>query len=145
MVLSKGSKVVGKIGYAVIPGGHPLLGGGVVGISKDSKKYQECIEFLNWIYQPTVSAIITYLGGYSPSKHIYENEDLLSLYPWITGIDDGFRIGHRRNSNVNNPRYSDVKFEAILGMAVRNAATGMVDVETALSNAQKLLDKELNN
>ena len=62
MVLSKGSKVVGKIGYAVIPGGHPLLGGGVVGISKDSKKYQECIEFLKWIYQPNVSAIITYLG-----------------------------------------------------------------------------------
>jgi multiple sugar transport system substrate-binding protein len=145
MVLSKGSKVVGKIGYAVIPGGHPLLGGGVVGISKDSKKYQECIEFLKWIYQPNVSEIITYLGGYSPSKHIYENEDLLSLYPWITGIDDGFRIGHRRNSDVNNPRYSDVKFEAILGMTVRNAATGIVDVETALSNAQKLLDNEMNN
>jgi multiple sugar transport system substrate-binding protein len=145
MVLSKGSKVVGKIGYAVIPGGHPLLGGGVVGISKDSKKYQECIEFLKWIYQPNVSEIITYLGGYSPSKHIYENEDLLSLYPWITGIDDGFRIGHRRNSDVNNPRYSDVKFEAILGMTVRNAATGIVDVEKALSNAQKLLDNEMNN
>jgi multiple sugar transport system substrate-binding protein len=145
MVLSKGSKVVGKIGYAVIPGGHPLLGGGVVGISKDSKKYQECIEFLQWIYQPNVSEIITYLGGYSPSKHIYENEDLLSLYPWITGIDDGFRIGHRRNSDVNNPRYSDVKFEAILGMTVRNAATGIVDVEKALSNAQKLLDNEMNN
>ena len=100
MVLSKGSKVVGKIGYTAIPGGHSLLGGGVVGISKDSKRYQECIEFLKWIYQPKVSAIITYLGGYSPSKNIYENEDLLSLYPWITGIDDGFRIGHRRNSNV---------------------------------------------
>ena len=145
MVLSKGSKVVGKIGYAVIPGGHPMLGGGVVGISKDSKKYQECVEFLKWIYQPNVSAIITYLGGYSPSKHIYENEDLLSLYPWITGIDDGFRIGHRRNSNVGNPRYSDVKFEAILGMAVQNAATGIVDVETALNKAQKLLDYEINN
>jgi len=145
MVLSKGSKVVGRIGYAVIPGGHPLLGGGVVGISKDSKKYLECIEFLKWIYQPNVSAIITYLGGYSPSKNIYENEDLLSLYPWITGIEDGFRIGHRRNSNVGNPRYSDVKFEAILGMTVRNAATGIVDVETALTNAQKLLDNEINN
>ena len=59
---------MGKIGYAMIPGGHPLLGGGVVGISKDSKKYQECIEFLKWIYQPNVAAIITYLGGYSPSK-----------------------------------------------------------------------------
>lgn len=145
MVLSKGSKVVGKIGYAVIPGGHPLLGGGVVGISKDSKKYQECIGFLKWIYQPDVSAIITYLGGYSPSKNLYENEDLLSLYPWITGIDDGFRIGHRRNGNILNPRYSEVKFEAILGMAVRNAVSGIVDTETALANAQKLLDNELNN
>ena len=145
MVLAKGSKVVGKIGYAVIPGGHPLLGGGVVGISKDSKKYQECIEFLKWIYQPNVAAIITYLGGYSPSRNLYEMEDLLSLYPWITGIDDGFRLGRRRNSNTGNPRYSDVKFEAILGVAVRNAATGNVDVETALANAQKLLDNEFNN
>ena len=145
MVLSKGSKVVGKIGYAEIPGGYPLLGGGVVGISKDSKKFQQCIEFLKWIYQPNVSAIITYLGGYSPSKNLYEDEDLLALYPWITGIDDDFRIGHRRNNNARNPRYSDVKFEAILGMAVRNAVTGIVDVETALFNAQKLINNEIND
>jgi multiple sugar transport system substrate-binding protein len=145
MVLSKGSKVVGKIGYSAIPGGYSLLGGGVVGISKNSNRYQECIEFLKWIYQPSVSAIITYLGGYSPSKNLYENEDLLSLYPWITGINDGFRIGHRRNSNVGNPRYSDVKFEAIIGMAVRNAAIGIVDAETAITYAQKVLDNEINN
>jgi multiple sugar transport system substrate-binding protein len=145
MVLSKGSKVVGKIGYAVLPGGRPLLGGGVVGISKDSQKTQECIEFLKWIYQPNVAAIIAYLGGYSPSKNLYENEDLLTLYPWIRGIDEGFRIGHRRNTSASNPRYSDVKFEAVLGMAVRNAATGIVDVDTALSGAQKQLDFEFKN
>ncbi len=72
-------------------------------------------------------------------------EDLLALYPWISGIDDGFRLGRRRNSSAGNPRYSDVKFEAILGVAVRNAATGMVGVEAALANLQKMLDNEFNN
>ncbi|MBI5300711.1 MAG: extracellular solute-binding protein [Chloroflexi bacterium] len=144
MVLGQGSQVVGKIGFAAIPGGHPLLGGGVVGISKDSQKYEECLQVLKWIYQANISSIITYLGGNSPCQNVYENEDLQTLYPWIKGIDDGLGIGRRRNEDRRNPRFSDLKFETILGAAVRNVAMGTVDIDTALKEAQGLLDHEFN-
>lgn len=36
LINSKHSQIVGKIGYAVIPGGKPLLGGGVIGIPNRS-------------------------------------------------------------------------------------------------------------
>ncbi|MBI5030413.1 MAG: extracellular solute-binding protein [Chloroflexi bacterium] len=144
MVLGQGSKVVGKIGFAAIPGGHPLLGGGVVGISKDSKKYEECVQVLKWIYQANISSIIAYLGGNSPCQNVYENEDLQTLYPWIKGIDDGLGIGRRRNENRRNPKFSDLKYETILGAAVRNVAMGVADIDTALKEAQGLLDHEFN-
>jgi multiple sugar transport system substrate-binding protein len=144
MVLGQGSKVVGKIGFAAIPGGHPLLGGGVVGISKDSKKYEECVQVLKWIYQANISSIITYLGGNSPNQNVYENEDLQTLYPWIKGIDDGLGVGRRRNEDRRNPKFSDLKYETILGAAVRNVAMGIADIDTALKEAQGLLDHEFN-
>lgn len=144
MVLGQGSKVVGKIGFAAIPGGHPLLGGGVVGISKDSKKYEECVQVLKWIYQANISSIITYLGGNSPNQNVYENEDLQTLYPWIKGIDDGLGVGRRRNEDRRNPKFSDLKYETILGAAVRNVAMGIADIDTGLKEAQGLLDHEFN-
>lgn len=144
MLLSKGSNVVGKIGFAPLPGGHPLLGGGIIGISKDSQKYQEALAFLQWIYQANNAAIITYLGGYSPCQNIYENEELLTLFPWIEGIEQGFLIGSRRNMTNHKPGFSDVKFEEILGTAVRNAVIGVIDSETALRHAQELIDIEFN-
>lgn len=142
MVLSKGSNVIDKIGFANLPGGHPLLGGGVVGISKDSEKYDECIEFLRWLFQPSISAIITYLGGFSPSSTIHENEDLLTLYPWIKDIEKAFNLGSRRNMNNSNPHFSEGKFEEILGTEVRNAVIGITDIDSSLKHAQDLIDQE---
>lgn len=145
MLHSKNSKVVGKIGFAKVPGGYPLLGGGIVGISKESKKYQESIDFLNWIYSDNISSTITYLGGFSPCKSIHNNEDVMTLYPWIKGMDKSFRHGYRRNKNPKHSKFDDRKFETILGMAIRSSVTGIVNIDTALSNAQHYFDKEFNN
>lgn len=144
MLHSKDSKVVGKIGFAKVPGGYPLLGGGIVGISKESKKYQESIDFLNWIYSDNISSTITYLGGFSPCKSIHNNEDVMTLYPWIKGMDKSFRHGYRRNKNPKYSQFDDRKFETILGMAIRSSVTGIVNIDTALSNAQHYFDKEFN-
>mgnify|MGYP001585366836 CR=1 FL=1 len=144
MLHSKSSKVVGKIGFAPVPGGYPLLGGGIIGISKDSKKYQESIEFLKWIYSDKISSAITYLGGFSPCKDIYNNEDVMTLYPWIEGMDKSFRYGGRRNKNSKHPKFDDRKFEGILGIAIRSSVTGILDIDIALNNAQQLCDKEFN-
>lgn len=133
MLHSKDSKVVGKIGFAKVPGGYPLLGGGIVGISKESKKYQESIDFLNWIYSDNISSTITYLGGFSPCKSIHNNEDVMTLYPWIKGMDKSFRHGYRRNKNPKYSQFDDRKFETILGMAIRSSVTGIVNIDTALS------------
>ena len=43
------SRVRGKLGWAMAPGGNPFLGGSVIGISRYSKKKQASLDFLKWI------------------------------------------------------------------------------------------------
>ena len=97
MLHSKESEVLGKIGFAPVPGDCPMLGGGVLGISKDTKKQEACREFLKWIYDEKTAALITYLGGYINHKKIKENLDVLELYPWLEDMDKAFATGWRRD------------------------------------------------
>ncbi|MEG2700788.1 MAG: extracellular solute-binding protein, partial [Hungatella sp.] len=56
MIQNHDSKVLGKIGFAAVPGGHPLLGGGIIGISKNTRKQEACKKFLHWIYSEQVAS-----------------------------------------------------------------------------------------
>jgi len=139
------SDVVGKIGFAAIPGGYPLLGGGVIGISKYSRKLDACKTFLGWIYNKKTAAIITYLGGYINNRHLVDHLDVLELYPWIEGMEKAFAIGWRRRLDHSGDGFNEFQFELILGSAVRSAVTGIMTVEDALREAQKSVDEMIGN
>lgn len=141
---SKYSNVVGKLGQAIVPGGHPMLGGGIIGIAKRSKKVQECLEFFKWYYHPDVSGAITLLGGLSPNKAIYKNQDATSLFPWLSESRSSFTIGTRKISPNMSPKFDLKKFEYILGSAVKNAANGTMSPKQALEYAQSLYDIQFN-
>lgn len=145
MLHSKKSKVHGKIGFAPVPGGFPLLGGGIIGISKESDKYQECLDFFEWMYSDKISSAITYLGGNTPNKNIYNNEDIVTLYPWLESMNKSFSIGFRRNKNQFHINFDERKFESILGLYVRSAVTGVIGIDEALNNAQQICDAEFNS
>lgn len=145
MLHNQNSKVVGKIGFAAIPGSHPLLGGGVLGIGKESVKEKECIELLEWIYSDKIAAMITYLGGYVNNESILKNVDILNLYPWIEGMEKAFAIGWRRARNPMNPSFDEYKFEEMLGMAVRSVVTGIMNVDEALEDIQNRCDELFNH
>ena len=46
----KNSEFVNKIGFSQVPGGFPLLGGGSIGISKNTVKLDAVREFFLWLY-----------------------------------------------------------------------------------------------
>ncbi|MFQ9976617.1 extracellular solute-binding protein [Clostridium cadaveris] len=138
------SKVIGKIGFAQVPGKQPLLGGGVIGISKDTKKEAECYEFLKWIYRDKIVSIITYLGGYINNERLLDKIDILELYPWIEGMEEGFRIGSRFQCD-DNSKFDEYKFEEIIGKAIRSTTLGVVNINDALKEAQLEVDKLFNS
>lgn len=139
------SKVIGNTGFAAVPGNSPLLGGGVVGISKNSSKKDECLKFLNWLYSEEIATIITKLGGYINNKNLLDNIELLELYPWLEGMEKSFKIGRRNYTNPKNSNYEEYKFEEILGQAIRNSTTGVLSIDDALIQAQRKCDLSFNN
>ena len=131
---SKYSAVVGKVGFTQIPGGHPLLGGGAIGITKESHSYREAIEFLKWIYSDEIARLYTLFGGTSPNESIYSDAEILSLYPWLSIAKDGFSKGRRRFEQKEEAEHQRILEDAI-GYAVRSTATGAMSAEDAVKEA----------
>ena len=77
------------------------------------------------------------LGSTSPCRRTYDNYEVLHNYPWLKLSRHCFPI-----SKGNRLRQSflcllmSVKFLSILGLAVKNAYTGIVTPKEALSDAQ---------
>ncbi len=73
----------GSVGYQIVPGHAPLLGGTGLGITRKSKKKEESMQFLRWTCKEQVASYVTLLGGHSAVASSYTNDVLLSLYPWL--------------------------------------------------------------
>ncbi|HIZ79911.1 MAG TPA: extracellular solute-binding protein [Candidatus Lachnoclostridium stercorigallinarum] len=144
MVRNVSSKVAGKIIYAEVPGGNPLLGGGSVGITKSTEKEEACLKFLDWLYSDEISEMVTYLGGFIGNRNIVKNADILELYPWIEGIEEMFRKGKRGSQKKKNQWFDEFAFEDILGSAVISAMSGTSTVDEALGEAQRICDRLFN-
>lgn len=142
MLHNEQSEVIGKIGFAPVPGGHPMLGGGVLGVSKHTSQKEACKEFLKWVYDEKTVALITYLGGYINHRKLTENLDVLELYPWLKDIEKSFAAGWRRESERTNQGFNEFVFEDILGNAVRAAVSGIMKPKEALEEAQKRCNME---
>lgn len=145
IVHSASSKVIGKVGFGIVPGGKPLSGGGSIGISKYSEKYDDCMAFLKWLYRRDVAEMITYLGGYICNKDISNNLDILEMYPWLNKMEESFRLAWRNSSCRERPHFPQFQFEDILGKAIQSAALRIEQPAVALKKAQMECDRRFNS
>lgn len=144
MVHNPDSRVVGRVAFGVVPGGQPLSGGGTIGISRHSKKYEACMVFLKWLYQREIAETVTYLGGYICNRHVSKNLDVVELYPWLEGMEQSFAAGWRLYGSERNPDFNEFQFEDILGTAIRSIASGIEERDAALAKAQEECDRMFN-
>lgn len=77
------SSAIGSIGYHIVPGRVPLLGGWGLGISSKSEQKEEAMEFLHWICDEQIANYMTLLGGQPAVTSAYTNDALVELYPWL--------------------------------------------------------------
>lgn len=137
IVYAHKSKIVGKIGFSKVPGDNPLLGGGVMGISKESGKMDACKSFFKWLYSEKNAAMITYLGGYINHKELVNHADIIELYPWIVGMEKAFSIAKHKNHN-----FDEIRFKEVLGDAIRSILTRVNNIDDVLEEAQKRLHND---
>lgn len=135
------SAVSGNVGSANIPGGNPLLGGGVLCIPKTCKDPEKSFSFIEWACGEEMSNKIAILAGSSPCRSVYDNMEISSMYPWMSTVKDSLKIGKRRYSQINpDSALDERKFEHILGMSIKNALSGIMTPKEALEYAQDILN-----
>lgn len=140
LINSKNSVVVGKVGAAVIPGKKPLLGGGVVGISKYSQKTEACKQFFDWYYSTEVASLLVRLGGTSPIVDAYEDFQNYSTFPWMNTSKKSFGLGQRGIHDGSLKGFSLQRYEFAIGTVVRNVVQGLMTIDSAGAMAQTLYD-----
>ncbi|GIN74454.1 hypothetical protein J14TS2_49290 [Bacillus sp. J14TS2] len=137
------SDIGSLIGYAAVPGNKPLLGGGVVGITKQSKNKRAAINFLNWINEIETAEQITLLGGTSSNQMVYENQTIRMLYPWLEGMNEANDDGIRDTKDKTGRRLNTRSIEQIIGKAIHEVLVGNVDIDKGIQQLNRqLLDAQ---
>lgn len=77
------SSLIGGIGYSLIPGRTPILGGWSFGINSRSSKKEDALKFINWTATEANANYFTLLGGQPAINSIFTNDELITLYPWL--------------------------------------------------------------
>ena len=143
LINSKQSNVVGKTGVAIMPGGHPLLGGGVIGICRYSREPEASKQFLEWFYTKDVASAMVRLGGTSPLVDGYNDYENFSVFPWLPAEKQSFAIGTRGDTHQAVAGFSNRHYDYALGTAVRNMLNGMIGPEAAAAFAQTIYDSKV--
>lgn len=133
---SKMSSIAGKLGFAPVPGSKPLLGGGVLGITKDCACPETACSFLSWLYSDLVAPVFTMLGGLSPCKSAYSNRDINEKYPWLSSARRSYPLAQKRATSYHYSNFSELQLERILATHIQKAVLGTTSAEDALRNAQ---------
>ncbi len=123
------SRIAGQIGFCSVPGRAPLLGGGVLGVARTGQNPEAALEFIRWACSEHIALPFTLLGGISPCRCIYDNPDILDLYPWLSIVPQNLSLARVRSVPAGVSEYA---VEVVIGTAVQNLLKGRCTPEGAL-------------
>lgn len=137
----KKSQVVGKVGYALVPGGKSTLGGWSLCINTRSERKDEAFSFIKWATCSELAIPYTILGGATPSINLYKSSELLTIYPWLPKALESFSGSRRREVSKVTTKgiISEHDYELIIGKCIYRAIRGEVTPELALEEAENSL------
>lgn len=137
-ILSRDSRVVNKVGYSLVPGHNPIIGGGSLGVSKYSRHPREALAYIRWFCDEPVSSARTLLGSVPSSRGSFDNYEIIDAYPWLELSGESFsRSNCRRTPSGGSVPFYERHFLSILGLEVKNAVNGAISAEKALENAHR--------
>jgi len=142
-LIGRDSRIVGRIGCALVPGGSPIIGGGSLGVTKFSRDPELSLAFIRWMCSEPISSASMLLGGVSACAKAYENYEVVDSYPWLELAKDCFALSrNQRTPSRNFAPFDERRFLSILGMQVKNAISGAINSEEALERAQRAYEKQ---
>ena len=142
-ILGYNSKIVGNVGFGMVPGGNPIYGGGSLAVSKNSKHPEDALAFIKWITMEPVASAMAALGSVSPCIKTYNKYDIINTFPWLEFSKKCFSLSRtKRLPDTDYRPFDEKKFLNIVGSAVKNVMSRLLSVEEALERAQSMIDSE---
>ena len=139
-VRAEGAAFNGDIGFAPLPGNNSLLAGGSLGVGRFSGHAAEACRFIQWATGPDIAPALVMLGGISSSAIVYEQQDIIDLYPWLKYLAEHIKDGISRPLlSFRSFSYDQKEFECQLGQRLLDALNGRKTPEQALADAQEYL------
>lgn len=133
------------VGYQNVPGAHPLLGGGVLGLVKQSKEVEAAIQFILWLHQRSVSEEITKLGGVPSNQQVNDEKDIHYHFPWLRHVNDLMESGLRQTKTANGNPVNTHAIETAIGSALKkhfghlqNSRLVLEEINNALLRSKKM-------
>lgn len=95
-IIKAKTAIAGNVDYATLPGGHPLLGGGALGVGKKSAHKNLAYAFIRWAASQETGIELMLLGGISANKKCYQEREILNRYPWLEHLEENILKGKRK-------------------------------------------------
>jgi multiple sugar transport system substrate-binding protein len=126
--------MTGTVGYGIIPGASPVLGGWSLAINKYSKKSRNALKFIKWACSPEMSIPYSILGGTTAWKSYYKSSDLNLLYPWLSVAYKSYGYSRKRSSPYRGGPaiIPQSEYETILGEELKKVILGEKSPEECL-------------
>lgn len=142
-IINRTSKVVNKIGYALVPGGSPIIGGGSLGVSRYSRHPELALSFIQWLGSEPISSATMFLGSVSSCRKSYENYEIIDSYPWLDLAKDCFALSANKRTPYDDfSPFEERRFLGILGLEIKNAYNGAISAAEALAKAKKSYERQ---
>ena len=132
------SKIAGNIGYALIPGGTPVLGGWSLGINKYGKNLKETEAFLMWACGNQNTIPLPLLGGSTLRKEFYTRTDLQNLEPWKAIVLKSYKQSRKRFTPEisHQSRLKNNIYTSIIPKEIARVLSGEISEKEALINME---------
>lgn len=129
------SKVIGKTGFDVIPGGVSLFGGWSIGMNKNSTLKDEAFEFIKWTMAEDMMITNAVMGRIVPYTNVQNSTELLGMYPWHRDTFKVFPNARKRltPNDANGNCISENVLENIIGGALHDAITKKCSAEDTIA------------
>lgn len=133
---SKNSKIVNKLGFGIVPGGNPLLGGGSLGISKYSKHPKESLELIKWLCSEPIAGALAYYCGTPITKTSLDNYEIIDSYPWLSLFQR--QLGNLSYKKISDFDYfNDNEFMNLLGRGVLKYYNNDANIDDTINSIYK--------
>lgn len=135
------SKVAGNLGYTLVPGGCPVLGGWSLGLNRYSKNLEDAKKFLLWSCGNQNCVPLSLLGGSTLRKDFYVRSDLENLEPWKALILKIYQQSKKRvmPEILDESRLKNNLYTKLIPNEIEKVLQGKINEEQAIMNLQDII------